>query len=57
MIISILNQFEECNRSTHLHQFRDHLLLYFVDAFEEPDEPDWPDQMSESEHKVICKYD
>lgn len=57
VIISILNQFEECNRPEHLHQFRDHLILHFVDTFEKPGEPEWPDQMSEEEHKVICKYD
>ncbi len=57
VIISILNQFEECNRPDHLHQFRDHLVLHFVDTFEQPGEPDWPDQMSEEEHKTICKYD
>ncbi|QHE83388.1 dual specificity protein phosphatase family protein [Hydrogenophaga sp. BPS33] len=57
VIISILNQFEECNRPEHLHQFRDHLILYFVDTFENPGEPAWPDQMSEEEHKAICKYD
>lgn len=57
VIISILDQFEECNRPNHLHQFRDHLILYFVDTFEKPGEPDWPDQMSEEEHKTICKYD
>jgi protein-tyrosine phosphatase len=57
VIISILDQFEECNRPDHLHKFRDHLVLNFVDTFERPDDPDWPDQMSEEEHKVICKYD
>ncbi|WP_382322400.1 hypothetical protein ACFJI0_22635 [Hydrogenophaga sp. UC242_53] len=57
VIISILNQFEECNRPEHLHQFRDHLILHFVDTFEKPGEPEWRDQMSEEEHKVICKYD
>lgn len=57
VIISILNQFEECNRPEHLHRFRDHLILHFVDTSEEPGEPDWLDQMSEEEHKVICKYD
>lgn len=57
VIISILDQFEEHNRPDHLHRFKDHLILYFVDTFEKPGEPDWPDQMSEDEHKVICKYD
>ena len=57
VIISILDQFEECNRPDHLHKFRDHLILNFVDTFERPGDPDWPDQMSEAEHKVICKYD
>lgn len=57
VIISILNQFEECNRPAHLHQFRDHLILHFVDTFEKPGDPDWPDQMPEEEHKMICKYD
>lgn len=45
------------NRPEHLHQFRNHLILRFVDTFEKPGEPDWPDQMSEEEHKAICKYD
>lgn len=27
VIISILDQFEECNRPDHLHKFRDHLVL------------------------------
>ncbi|WP_382327940.1 hypothetical protein ACFJGX_05400 [Hydrogenophaga sp. UC242_50] len=40
VIISILNQFEECNRPEHLHQFRDHLILHFVDTFEKPGEPE-----------------
>lgn len=57
VIISILDQFEEHNRPDHLHRFKDHLILYFVDTFEKLGEPDWPDQMSEEEHKVICKYD
>lgn len=57
VIISILDQFEECNRPDHLHKFRDHLILNFVDTFERPWDPDWPDQISEEEHKVICKYD
>ena len=57
VIISILDQFEECNRPDHLHKFRDHLILNFVDTFERPGDLDWPDQMSEEEHKVICKYD
>ncbi len=57
VIISILDQFEEHNRPDHLHLFRDHLILHFVDTFEQPEEPDWPDQMSEAQHKAICKYD
>ncbi|MBW0169666.1 MAG: dual specificity protein phosphatase family protein [Hydrogenophaga sp.] len=57
VIISILDQFEEHNRPDHLHRFKDDLILYFVDTFEKPGEPDWPDQMSEEEHKVICKHD
>lgn len=57
VIISILDQFEEHNRPVHLHQFKDHLILYFVDTFEKPGESEWPDQMTEEEHKVICKYD
>jgi predicted protein tyrosine phosphatase len=57
VIISILDQFEEHNRPDHLHLFRDHLILSFVDTFERPGDPDWPDQMSEAEHKGICKYD
>lgn len=57
VIISILNQFEDCNRPDHLNQFREHLILHFVDTFEKPGDPAWPDQMSDDEHKVICKYD
>jgi predicted protein tyrosine phosphatase len=57
VIISILDQFEEHNRPDHLHKFKDHLILNFVDTFEKPGDPDWPDQMTEAEHKLICKYD
>lgn len=57
VIISILDQFEEHNRPDHLHLFRDHLILNFVDTFERPGDPDWPDQMSEAEHKLVCKWD
>lgn len=57
VIISILDQFEEHSRPDHLHRFRDHLILNFVDTFEQPGEPNWPDQMSEAEHKEVCKYD
>lgn len=57
VIISILDQFEEHNRPDHLAQFKDHLDLNFVDTFEKPGDPDWLDQMSEEEHKEICKYD
>jgi predicted protein tyrosine phosphatase len=57
VIISILDQFEEHSQPDHLHRFKDHLILYFVDTFEKPGESDWPDQMSEEEHKLICKYD
>lgn len=57
VIISILDQFEEHNRPDHLHLFRDHLILNFVDTFERPGDPDWPDQMSDTEHKLACKWD
>ncbi len=57
VIISILDQFEEHNRPDHLHLFRDHLILNFVDTFERPGEQDWPDQMSEEEHKLACTWD
>lgn len=57
VIISILDQIEEHNRPDQLHLFRDHLILSFVDTFEKAEEPDWPDQITEEEHKVICKYD
>lgn len=40
-----------------MHQFKGHLVLKFVDTFEKPGDSDWPDQMSEDEHKGICKYD
>lgn len=56
VIISILDQFEEHNRPDHLHKFKDHLILNFVDTFEKPRDPDWPDQMSEEEHNLICKW-
>lgn len=36
VIISILDQFEEHNRPGHLHKFRDHQVLNFVDTFERP---------------------
>ena len=57
VVISILDQFEEHNRPDHLHLFRDHLILNFVDTFEKPGEPHWPDQMSEAEHRAACTWD
>ena len=55
--ISILDQFEEHNRPPRLHEFRDHLILNFVDTFEKPGEPYWPDRMSEAEHRTACTWD
>ncbi|MDT4855937.1 hypothetical protein FQZ97_903100 [compost metagenome] len=57
MIISILDQFDEHNRPQRLHEFRDHLILNFVDTFEKPGVPHWPDQMSEAEHRAACTWD
>lgn len=56
VVISILDQFEEHNRPTRLHEFRDHLILSFVDTFEQPGEPHWPDRMSEAEHRAACTW-
>lgn len=57
IIISILDQFEEYSRPTHLASFRDHLRLSFVDTFEKRGEPRWPNQMSEQEHFQACGND
>jgi len=57
VIISILDQFEEHNRPPRLLEFKDHLILNFVDTFEKPGEPHWPDQMSEAEHRAACTWD
>jgi predicted protein tyrosine phosphatase len=57
VIISILDQFEEHNRPPRLHEFKDHLILNFVDTFEKPEEPHWPNQMSEAEHRAACTWD
>lgn len=57
VVISILDQFEQHARPAHLSQFADHLVLNFVDTFEKPDEPEWPDQMTEEEHKAACTWD
>lgn len=57
VVISILDQFEEHNQPRRLHEFKDHLILNFVDTFEEPGEPHWPDQMSEAEHRAACTWD
>jgi predicted protein tyrosine phosphatase len=57
VIISILDQFEEHARPELLHEFADHLVLNFVDTFEKPDQPEWPDQLTEEEHKAACTWD
>ena len=57
VVISILDQFEEHNRPTRLYEFKDHLILNFVDAFEKLGEPHWPDRMSEAEHRAACTWD
>lgn len=57
VIISILDQFEEHNRPPRLHEFKVHLILNFVDTFEKPGEPHWPDRMSEEEHCAVCIWD
>lgn len=57
VIISILDQFEEHNRPPRLREFKDHLILNFVDTFEKPGEPHWPDRMSEAEHRAACTWD
>ena len=57
VIISILDQFEEHNRPPRLCEFKDHLILNFVDTFEKPGEPHWPDRMSEVEHRAACTWD
>lgn len=57
VVISILDQFEEHNRPTRLKEFRDNLVLSFVDTSEEPGEPHWPDQMSEADHRAACTWD
>jgi predicted protein tyrosine phosphatase len=57
VIISILDQFEEHNRPSRLHEFKDHLILNFVDTFEKPGEAHWPNHMSEAEHRIACTWD
>lgn len=57
VIISILDEFEEHNRPDHLAQFRDHLVMNFVDTSEKEGEPHWPDQMTPEEHLAACTWD
>jgi len=57
VIISILDQFEEHNRPPRLREFKDYLILNFVDTSEQPGEPHWPDRMSEAEHRAACTWD
>lgn len=57
VIVSILDQFEEWHRPEHLAEFKDALVLHFVDTFEKPGEPAWPDQMDEAQHRSICTWD
>ena len=57
VIISILDQFEEHNWPSRLQEFKDHLMLNFVDTFEKPGETHWPDRMSEAEHRAACTWD
>ncbi|MBA4264310.1 MAG: hypothetical protein C0453_04450, partial [Comamonadaceae bacterium] len=57
VIISILDQFEEHARPEQLNEFADHLVLDFVDTFEKPGEPEWPDQLTKEENKSACTWD
>lgn len=57
VIISILDQFEKHARPPQLHLFADYLVLSFVDTFERPGEPIWPDQMNDEEHKAACTWE
>lgn len=57
VIISILDQFEEHARPERLHEFADCLVLNFVDTFEKPDQSEWPDHLTEEEHKAACTWD
>jgi len=56
-VISILDQFEENRRSKRLREFKDCLILDFVDAFERPGDPLWPDQLSVEQHLAACTWE
>lgn len=57
VIISILDQFEQFQRPERLQEFKDCLVMDFVDTFEMEDEPHWPDQMTPEQHLEACTWD
>lgn len=56
VIISVLDQFEEIGRPRHLGDFRDHLVLNFVDASERGVKVFWPDEMTPKQHLDACGH-
>jgi predicted protein tyrosine phosphatase len=56
-IISILDQSEEHERPSRLREFKDCLIMDFVDAYENDGDSHWPDQLSKAEHKDACTCD
>lgn len=57
VIISVLDQFEETGRPPHLRNFRDHLILNFVDASERGGKLLWPDEMTPEQHLEACGHE
>ncbi|WP_137917094.1 hypothetical protein [Hydrogenophaga sp. 2FB] len=54
VVISILDPTEEGCRPKRLHEFRDAIELHFVDVYERPGAPKWPEIMSAQEHVAAC---
>ncbi len=57
VVISVLDQFEETGRPPHLGDFRDHLVLHFVDASERGAKLFWPDEMTPEQHLEACGHE
>lgn len=57
VVISILDPTEEECRPKRLHEFRDALELHFVDVYERPGAPNWPEVMSTEEHLTACSME
>jgi predicted protein tyrosine phosphatase len=54
IVVSMLSHSEEWNRPEHLNEFKDHLVLQFMDVHEAYWEDQWPDRLNQEQHRQAC---